>query len=134
MARSAGIFICIVIVLTVGHGLATARDWLLWPVAPWSIPLGNLATWIGLIALASLAAAAVRPSLRWPARLSLSAAAAWFPASVLLSGNVSNTFHAADASMWIWRILTAVTAALPLVLLVVAGLVALVGKRRSSLD
>jgi hypothetical protein len=136
MTRWAGPVLCIASVIVVGHGLATASPWLLWPVPPWSIPLGNLATWWGIIALALLAAVSVRrhPRLRWPARFGVFAAVAWYPVSVALSGNVGNVFHGDERSMLLWRFFTTFAAGWPLLLLLAAGVLAIVpdgGRPRS---
>lgn len=82
-------------ILFTAVGLTRGADWLVAPVPGLpGLPLGNLATWLSLVALAWLALLAVGSGRGRPwSRVLLAAALAWLPVSALIAGNGSLSFR-----------------------------------------
>lgn len=96
------------LVVAVVSALVTGASWLEFPAPGWpALPLGNLASWLALIATAGL----VRlwaPTGPWITRANvlLALALAWLPLSRLLAGNWALIFDGGPG--WsAWRALTA---------------------------
>jgi hypothetical protein len=94
--------------------LALGLGWLV-IILPGGFPLGTVATWLMLIALArALLRLAPRMTRRRQlAWLGLMLAVAWYPFSIYMAGNVTLTFHG-DSGPWV--IWTAVIACWLLIL------------------
>lgn len=97
-------------------GLATAgliggADWLTAtvPGLP-GLPLGNLATWLGLVSLAWLALRMAGPGrLRGMAQWLLALAGAWLPLGALIAGNWALSFRG-NGGFYVWAGATALLA------------------------
>ena len=81
--------------------LALGLDWLV-IMLPGGFPLGTVATWLMLIALAwaLLRLAARMTRRRQMAWLGLLLAVAWYPFSIYKAGNLTLTFHG-DSGPWV---------------------------------
>lgn len=124
---------CTCIALTLA-GLFQGTAWLTMP-APGlpGLPLGNLATWLSLVALAWLALQAAGNGVLRNAALGLLVlAASWLPISALIAGNWLLSFRS-SAGFQAWAVLTAMLVLSSVSILAVGGVIRLVrgyGQRR----